>query len=73
MRIERRLVATRVDHKLTLTELAEFIRECEAAGLDPGSWVKVQSTVRGYARTVEIVPDPSRGELGPPGGGTDGQ
>lgn len=59
-RIDHRLVATRVDHKLTLTELAEFIREAEISGLDPGSWIKTQTTMRGYARTVEIVPDPSR-------------
>lgn len=62
MRVERRLVATRLDHRLTLTELAEFIRDAEAAGTDPASWIKTQNSVRGYVRTVEIVPDPTRTE-----------
>lgn len=71
-RVERRLVASRLDHKLTLTELAEFVREAEAAGVDPGSWLKVATTLKGYARAVAIVPDPDRLDS-PRGGPTDGQ
>lgn len=62
MRVDRKLVASRLDHRLTLTELAEFIRQAEAEGADPGSWIKTQNTLRGHVRTVEIVPDPTRQE-----------
>lgn len=74
MRVERRLVATRQDRRLTLAELAEFCRQAEGEGTDPGSWIKVQAGFRGFVRTVEIVPDPSRQGQDRPGGGlTDGR
>jgi hypothetical protein len=68
-RVDHELTATRVDHKLTWSELVEFVRAYEGA-IDPGAWIKVQTSVRGYARSVKIVPDPDRQD---PGGGPDGQ
>lgn len=71
-RVERKLVATRVDHRLTFTEVIEFLRDGEAAGVDPGSWLKIASTLKGYAREITIVPDPDRQqEQDSPGGGTE--
>jgi hypothetical protein len=58
-RVDLKLTATRDDHRLTWSELAEFVREHDTH-VDPGAWIKVQTSIRGHARSVEIVPDPDR-------------
>jgi hypothetical protein len=57
-RVDLKLTATRTDHRLTWSELAEFVRDHDAE-VDPGAWLKVQINMRGHVR-LEVVPDPDR-------------
>lgn len=57
MRIEHRLKASRTDHRLTFSELIEFARWCEESGVTPSDMIKVKTTVTGWLRELEIIPD----------------
>lgn len=70
-RVDLKLTATRTDHRLTWSELAEFVRDHDS-GIDPGAWLKVTTVgLRSHARSIEIVPDPDRPDT--TGDATDGQ
>lgn len=73
-RVDLKLTATRMDHRLTWSELAEFVRDHDDR-VDPGAWLKVTTTgFRSHVRSIEIVPDPDRqGQDSPGGGPTHGQ